>query len=212
MKEYVKKQFLMVKILTIVSIFLLVSFIPMMGAINTDTNESNLSIYKTDYTGVNFHVTIGDFSTSTINDNGYTFDRISIDNCGYTSDYGKVELPIMGYYVAVPQGADISLNYNAMNPTVYNNYEIYPAQPPKPETEGYIDPPFTKNESFYIQNEFYPEELAEITSLSIMRGCRIARISVYPFTYNPSTKQLIKYSDIDISVFLEEQKNLYQKD
>jgi len=203
MKDDLNKKLLKVKILTIVGFLLLVSLTPMMGALNTeniDLNESNFLIYKADYTGINFHVTIGDFTTSTINDNGYTFDRISIDNCGYTSDYGKVELPILSYNVAVPQGADINLNYNAMTPTIFNNYEIYPAQPPKPDKEGFIDPPFTKNESFYAQNEFYPEYIVEITSLSIMRGCRIARITVYPFTYNPSTKQLKKYSDIDIGI------------
>lgn len=203
MKEDVKKQFLKMKILTIVGILFIVSFTPLMGAINIkniDLNQSNFLLYKADYTGVDFHVAIGDFTASTINDNGKTYDKISIDNCGYTSDYGKVELPILSYYIALPQGAEINLNYYTFTPTVFNNYDIYPSQPPKPETEGFIDPPFTKNESFYSQNMFYPENIAEITSISIMRGCRIARISIYPFTYNPAIKELKKYNDIDISI------------
>lgn len=212
MKETINKKIVRMKIITIVGILLLVSLTPMMGALNIKNNESNeykFLLYKSDYTGVNFHVTIGDFTTSTINDNGYTFDRISIDNCGYTSDYGKAELPILSYYVAIPQEANININYNTMSPTIFNNYNIYPAQPPKPETEGFIDPHFIKNESFYSQNEFYPQDIVEITSLSIMRGCRIARITVYPFIYNPFTKVLKKYNDIDISVSFTQGLNEY---
>ena len=203
LKEDVKKHFLKIKILAVIGIFFLVSLIPMMGAINIiniNTKETDFLLNKSDYSGVDFHVNIGDFTTSTINDNGKTYDRISIDNCGYTSDYGKVELPIINYYVAIPQGSDINLNYYTETPTFLNNYNIYPAQPPKPETEGFIDPPFTINESFYAQNDFYPQEIVEITSLSVMRGCRIATITVYPFTYNPSTKTLKKYTEIDISI------------
>ncbi|MGF3554538.1 MAG: C25 family cysteine peptidase [Thermoplasmatota archaeon] len=203
MKEIINNKITRMKIIAIIGILLLVSLTPMMEALsikNNTSNKYNFVLNKADITGVNFHVTIGDFTTSTINDNGYTFDRISINNCGYTSDYGKVELPILSYYVAVPQQADIILNYNAANPTFFNNYNIYPAQPPKPDKEGYIDPPFTKNETFYMLNEFYPQEPVEITSLFIIRGCKIARITIYPFSYNPFTKVLKKYNDIDVSV------------
>ena len=203
MKGKLDKKILKIKISTTIGILLLVSLTPMLGALKTDTiklNETHFLLNKSDYKGVDFHVNIGDFTTSTIDANDETFEKISVDNCGYTSDYGKVELPILSYYVAVPQGANINLNYNIMTSTIFNNFNIYPSQPPKPETEGFIDPPFTKNDSFYTQNEFYPQEIVEITSLSVIRGCRIARISVYPFTYNPFTKILKKYNDIDISI------------
>ena len=203
MKNYNKKLILKLEIIAIAGVLLFVSLATINSAM--DLNEAKVSktdfiINKSDFTGVNFHISIGDFTTSTVADNDELYDRIQINNCGYTSDYGKVELPVLSFYVAVSQGAEIDLSYYASNPTIFNNYNIYPAQPPKPDSEGFVDPPFTKNESFYAQNEFYPEDTAEITSDAIMRGCRIITITIYPFTYNPVTKILKKYNLVDISV------------
>ncbi len=196
-------KFLKIQILLIIFSLVFVSIMPIISSTELEKsiiNNQKFVINSSDLTGINFHVTIGDFIKTTINVDDETFDRINLDNSGYTSDYGKAELPALSYYVALPQEAEIILNYYTSLPVIFDNYNIYPSQPQKPETEGFIDPPFIKNESFYSQNEFYPEKIAEISSISIMRGCRIARITIYPFSYNPVTGELKKYNDIYINV------------
>lgn len=194
---------LKLEIFAVISALLLGSIVPAIGAYNIMTenvNEEVITIEKEDLYNVDFHVSIGDITISSIEGNGDIYDRLSMDSCGYTADYGKTELPIMSYYVAVPQGAQVSLEYEVSDPVLSEGYYIYPSQPPMPETGGYVDPPFTKNESYYSKDEFYPDSNVEITSEVIMRGCRIIRVTVYPFIYNPVTKLLKKYEEIDISI------------
>ena len=61
----------------------------------------------------------------------------------------KAELPTLSFYLAVPQWATVQVSYEHSDEIVLQGYKIYPAQPPKPDISGYIEPPFQKNESFY---------------------------------------------------------------
>jgi hypothetical protein len=203
MKSNLDSVFLKLKILMTIGALILISLTPMINAfeINSPIQTNNyIVVTNSDFLGVNFQVSIGDFSISNINQDNENYQKITLANCGFTSDYGKAELPILSYYFAVPQGAEVDVDFVASRPIVLKNYNIYPSQPPKPDTPNFILPPFTKNESFYMQNKFYPEDIVEISSISIMRGCRIARLSIYPFVYNPVKKELKIYSDFDISV------------
>ena len=195
--------FMKLKILLVISTLLIIALTPMMNAYKLKTSNEDdhfFTVTRSDLTGVDLELNIGDISASTIDVDGEVYDRISIQNHGLTSDYGKAELPVISYYIAVPQGAEVIIDYELSNPVVFDNYYLYPAQPPMPETEGYIDPPFTKNESFYTKNDFYPESIVEISSDFIIRGCRIVRVSIYPIIFNPVTKIIKKYDNIDISI------------
>ena len=195
--------FLNLKILAIITALLLVSIMPVISAFQIKTkNEDELlfTVTRSDLTGVDVELNIKDISTTTIDVNGEIFDRISVKNRGVTSDYGKAELPVISYYVAVVQGAEIVMDYEVSDPIIFENCYIYPSQPPMPDTGGYVDPQFTKNESFYLKNEYYPASIVEISSDFIIRGCRIVRISIYPITFNPIAQTLKIYENIDISI------------
>ena len=203
MKYFNKNLILKLKILFIITALLFVSLTPFIsGSENLNSNENTLAftITKSDNTGIDFIVNSKDFITSTIDANGEEYNKIKIQGCGFTSDYGKSELPVLSYYVAVPQGATVNLYYETSEPTPLENYNMYPSQPPMPETYGYIDPPFTKNVTFYGKNEFYPNSIVEISADVVIRGCRIIRISVYPYTFNPVSKLLKQYNNIEISI------------
>ena len=161
---------------------------------------TTFQILQSDKTGVDFKVKFNEFTEEEIQFADTIYQRIEIDNGGLTAEYGKAELPARSFYVAVPRGAEILLSYDTSGYTTVSNYRIYPSQPPKPETDGFIDPPFTKNETFYATDSFYPSEIVEINKRIIIRGCEIAMITIYPCSYNPVTKEIRKYDDIQINV------------
>lgn len=198
-----KNSLLKLKISLVICVLLLSTSSIMVGANRlkgTTVNENGVTVISADHSGVDFSLSIGDFRSEVIEANGKFFQQLHLPNGGHTSDYGKAELPTLSFYVAVPQGAEVQLDYDISDYKILTNYDVYPSQPPKPETEGFTDPPFTMNESFYSRDEFYPDSVVEITSEAIMRGCRIIRVSVFPFAYNPVTKLLCKYESIDISI------------
>lgn len=170
-----------------------------------DTTKFKIDINKNDFTGVCFSLSIADNLIDNIEideDNSKIFHKLCCSGTGHTAEYGKPELPTISFYVAVPQNADVQLSYNIEDYSILRDmdYNIYPAQHQKLDGEGYIDPPFVINDSFYDANEYYPSSIAEISSITIMRGCRIAMITVYPLLYNPVEKTMKFYKDIDIVI------------
>lgn len=195
------------KISGIVICMMMIVAIPVVG-ITTDVeqekemivNDCNVEIYRTESSGIDFRLSVNDFSTEFIDVNGRSFERLSLASNGHTAEYGKAELPVVSFYVAVPQGADVDFSYDTSEYMILRDYNIYPSQPPKPETQGFVDPPFTINESFYSLDEYYPGSIVSISPIMVMRGCRIATVSVFPFVYNPATKEVKVYNDIYISI------------
>lgn len=167
---------------------------------NKVVNDYSYNITRSDNFGVDFSIFVEDFESFTIEANDEIYDKIRLKNCGFTSDYGKAALPTISFYVAVPQDAEVKLNYETFGFDVIKDYYIIPSQPPKPDTDGYIDPTFTKNDSFYIKNEYYPSSVVEISPIKIIRGCQVVLVSVFPFSYNPLRKEIRFYSEISINI------------
>jgi len=192
------------EILFIIGFLLLVSFTPLIGAeskINSPVVERELIIEQADSSGVDFSFFFGDFTVETVEINEQIFEKLHAQSDGHTAEYGKAELPTVSFYVAVPQGAEITLNYEINEYTIANQQtNIYPAQRPLPETQGYIDPPFTFDEEFYSKDEAYPSIPVEISSIIEIRGCKIAVVTVYPIEYNPVKKEIKVYEEIDVKV------------
>ncbi|MBN1861271.1 MAG: hypothetical protein JW840_07415 [Candidatus Thermoplasmatota archaeon] len=162
--------------------------------------DVHVTVTQADVTGVDFQVSLENYRVDTITEQGTTYDSIKIQSSGQTSDYGKAELPTISYYIAVPQGAEVSLSYQTSTPTIQYGYEIYPAQYPKPDGDGFTEPPFVKNETFYASTDYYPSSLVDLSPIMTMRDCRMVLVTVYPMTYNPMEKAVKIYDDITVHV------------
>jgi hypothetical protein len=199
----VKSDFLKLGTISIAIVLLLSSISFVTASISggdKPLQDYEFTINRIDASGVDFDISINNFDRLDIKAGGISYDRLKLKNCGYTSEYGKAELPIISFYLAVPRGAEIDLKYETSNQQILHNFNIYPSQPPKPETDGYIDPPFTKNISFYNTDAYYPITIVESRPIMVMRGCRIAMINVFPFFYNPVESTIKTYNDISISI------------
>ncbi|HUT00659.1 MAG TPA: C25 family cysteine peptidase [Candidatus Thermoplasmatota archaeon] len=198
-----KKSFIRPALSIIMGIILLCSAF-VTGVMSTQNNPSTkdiqVTVARADTSGVDFHVTLENYRFDTISNEEKTYDSVDILTSGQTSDYGKAQLPTISYYVAVPQAAEVSLSYETSNPITRQGYEIYPAQYPKPDGDGFKEPPFVKNESFYMINEYYPDSVIDISPIMMMRDCRMVLITIYPITYNPVQKTVKVYKDITINV------------
>ena len=200
MKKY-KKSILKLEI-ALILVLLSLSSVTIVTGINKriETKDYDLAIIQSDHSGMDFKLSTNIYNFDVVEIEGNKFDRLQIRDSGHTSEYGKAELPVISFYVAVPQNAEVNLNYVLSDYKILKDYCIVPAQPQKPDTEGYDDPPFTINDSFYNKNEYYPKSVVDISPITIMRGCRIVQVSVYPFIYNPCYKTLKFYNNININL------------
>ena len=113
---------------------------------------------------------------------------------------GKPDIPAFTQWVLVPNGSEIKLEINKGKAAVYHNFDIQPVQPEPPESIDNYIPEFTIDQNIYGKNESFPGVLAKFDTVQKIRGQDSSMIWIYPYQYNPVTKILTVYPDLEVIV------------
>lgn len=116
---------------------------------------------------------------------------------------GSPALPYFSESVIVPNQGSISLNIEHDGYVEYQNIEVAPSKGSLKRNVNPSDVPYAFG-SAYHTNAFYPGELAVIGTPYNLRNTRGATISVSPYQYNPVTKTLRVYQNIQANVVINE--------
>ena len=142
---------------------------------------------------------INDFSISGFQANGESMQILELPGHFLPNDAGAPNLPGMGRYIAIQQGADAEINILSYRTETFTN--IYLAPAPRIPWDTETDPlDYKKDESIYSVNKFYPEEPIKLSNKDVIRGIDVVMLGITPFHYNPVTRQLIVYRDLKIEV------------
>ena len=139
--------------------------------------------------------------TTYINDTRY--DVLHVPGAGHAAKIGEPALPKMTRLVELPDGVDVGIEIIYTDMKVLDGYYVIPAQEPSVDYVNATEPPFTISESAYRTDAFYPIEIASLTGEdgldpAIIRGHRIAVLSLFPVQFNPVTQQIRVYSKIEV--------------
>jgi hypothetical protein len=55
----------------------------------------------------------------------------------------------------------------------------------------------------YAKNAFYPEQPVIVSEITRIRGIDAVMLAITPFQYNPVTKELIVYHDLEVKIDFE---------
>ncbi|MDR0364727.1 MAG: C25 family cysteine peptidase [Bacteroidales bacterium] len=149
---------------------------------------------------VNYSVTEFDIVRKNQSENNEV--HIKLPNHFLPNEVGMPDLPGSGRYIAIPNGAKASLSIKNVRTEVIENVELAPAAPipfDKEEMSDHIE----KNMETYSKNAFYPAEPIAISEKTIIRGIEAIILGVTPFQYNPVTKELKIYKDIEMEISFE---------
>ena len=113
---------------------------------------------------------------------------------------GSPNLPVVRKYIYVPQEEAPVLNYELNEPVSIPNYLVYPIQPPASDTVGAESPAFYMDQAVYGQNQWLPAENVYLGPMEMIRGHRVQMLNICPFRYNPVTKELQAFPDIDVRI------------
>ena len=139
--------------------------------------------------------------------NGDYYHKLRIPGHTETQGTGKPALPIVGQMVEIPLGVNVEVEIYKSNFITLPHYNVIPAQEPEIRTEDVygglvpdIPVEFVKDPQVYSVNTFYPNKLAgfEAKDIGIIRGHRVLFIKVYPVQFNPSTREIQAYSNIEV--------------
>ena len=151
--------------------------------------------------GLHISYNVGQVTLNTIQYRGEEMSEVSINTIAIPSEAGKPNLPADSRMMAIPQGATAHLRVISFEKETLHNVNIAPALRIQSENEE-PDMNYVKDMSVYSKDAYYPAEPFVMGS-SYIRGVEAVTVAVTPFQYNPVTKDLIVYTNVELAVEFE---------
>jgi len=189
-------------------LFLMISFqaVAVNSIIPISEEKTNTQVLVSNQDGMDLKFHFGDIGYFDVKTPQGIFTEIIMADAYSTNRVGEPILPAQKKLIAIPFGAEVSLSIDSYTTSTINlsdkgiKYELMPLQYDVPKDLDPSEVPFQYNKQAYAAKSYNQTEIATIEVLGVMRGVRMARITVEPTRYNPSTNQLEIYNDIKISV------------
>jgi len=159
------------------------------------------TVSQTTRDGMRINYELGSFTLEQLNYRGEEMSEISIKGITLPNTAGSPNLPTESRMMAIPQGATAILNVVNAERQVIKNVNIAPALRIQAEDEE-PDMDYKKDMKVYGKDAFYPENPFEVSS-SYIRGVDAVTVSITPFQYNPVTKELVVYTNVELSMSYE---------
>jgi peptidase C25-like protein/flagellar hook capping protein FlgD/ASPM-SPD-2-Hydin domain-containing protein len=189
---------------TIVTIVISILFIFFMAnaeeIIYSDSwGDSGISIENQSNSNLEVNFSINSFVFNDILIDGEHAKSINLPGVFLPNNEGAPDLPGMGRYIALPQGATASVSIVSSRTETFSNINIAPAfRIPLDTDNGPLD--YTKNMAIYNENKFYPENPVILSEQTQIRGVDVVILGITPFQYNPVSKELIVYRDLKVDI------------
>ncbi|MBN3034886.1 MAG: hypothetical protein JW861_04815 [Bacteroidales bacterium] len=164
--------------------------------------KNGFSVERETATDVRINFSITDIYLDDLEVEGETMQVVRIPDVFLFNDEGAPDLPGTGRYIALPQGAVASLKVTASRTEKLENILVSPAPRIPLETEnGPVE--YKKNARLYSRDAFYPAEPVKLSHPDKIRGVDVVMLGITPFQYNPVTRELIIYRDIQVEITFE---------
>ena len=131
------------------------------------------------------------------------FNEVGIAGTGFLSASGKPLLPSFGRFVQIPPGHHYTIKVKKGPFHRRRNMRVKPAQENVVDQEEWV---LEFDDKIYRQNQFYPQELVEVSDPLFMDGYRVLCLHVRPFQYNPVRELLRCYSNIEVTIKLQREE------
>ena len=167
---------------------------------NNSAQNEGLYLEQNTRSGLTMRHALKHLQIVNITDNGYTGDVVEGGTgIALPADPGQPNLPAFSRFVAIPNGATAHVEMGYRSMTTVQNVDLLPAAPIKFDTD---DSPNTyeKDLSIYNRNAFFPEQPVSISAPFSLRGVQTVAVTVTPYQYNPVTKELRIYDDLQFDV------------
>ncbi len=134
------------------------------------------------------------------------FNELSMPNAYWIGELGTPKLPASKDLIEIPFGAEVSvrvLNYSISEYKLSDygiDHMLMPVQPSVRKDQNVDEIPFEFRREVYQQDTYIGQELASVEVLGVLRGARIARLTVAPVSYNPVKGIIRVYNDIDVEI------------
>jgi peptidase C25-like protein/type IX secretion system substrate protein len=191
-------------VFTIIMAFGFISIVAQNNRISFNNNwgKQGLSVKKQDKSGLVINTSISAYDINPVVVDNKTLVTITTEGVYLQNDAGAPNLPIFSRYIAIPKGAKAVAKVIRKQTTNQANMEISPA-PVIPKDNDNTPLIFSKNQEIYSTNEFYPNNIVQLSEPLKIRGMDVVLVGISPFQYNPVTKEMLVNRDIEVEISFE---------
>lgn len=164
------------------------------------------SLQSLDNKGDSWHVSFPELVLLPVETTSGVYQQIIIPSTYRSGKLGEPQLVSFQKIIAIPYGTELKVNATTSDTSTYNisgadlSQQLIPYQPSTPKNEDPQAKELVINKTAYSRNNFEELPLVTFEELGMMRGVRLAKVTVNPLRYNPVTHQLKVYNNIDVSL------------
>ena len=127
---------------------------------------------------------------------------ITLSGIHIANTAGAPNLPSGSTFVAIPNGSTPSIRIASVKTKILHDVNLIPA--PEPQLDNDNSPAvYRKDMDIYSRDAFYPTLPYQMSEPMTIRGVRMVEVGVMPFQYNPVTKELVVYEDLELELTTE---------
>jgi len=168
---------------------------------NDAWGKAGFTLQNQSRSNVQINYSIDKFSITDTPINDEPMQSIILDGNILPNNEGAPNLPGSSRYIAIPEGAKASLNVLDYRVETIQGVNIAPA--PRIPLDTDKSPLHYAKGATYNENAFYPENPFQISEVTEIRGVDAVMLGLTPFQYNPVTKELRIYRDVEVEVSFE---------
>ncbi len=160
---------------------------------------AGINLVKQNSSGISVNYSIRSFSMDDVNIDGVNMKSVHLPEVFLPNNEGFPDLPGTSRMIAVPRGSNATFRIVSKRTEVIKDVFLAPApRIPKDTEDGPLQ--YRKNQDVYSKNSNYPESPVVISAVSKIREVDFVTLGITPFQYNPVTKELTVYRDLQIEV------------
>ncbi|MDD3050150.1 MAG: C25 family cysteine peptidase [Candidatus Cloacimonetes bacterium] len=159
----------------------------------------NFEIVNSNENNLNLSLNTNSYEIMPVRLNETEYDQILFRGSS-SLEPGSPDLPAFAVWIAIPNDKKPSVSFSYTSVETIDNLKISPRQHPSPDAIGSKEPEFYLNKDIYSENTYYPGKKYKLERTAGMRDYQMAILWVFPFQYNPVTRQLDIYHDVTVQV------------
>ncbi len=160
---------------------------------------SKIEVLESSQTRTVISLKIGSFEQNPVTIDGQPYLELNLPGEPVMHHKGKPALPYLCRSIIIPDDARMRLNILKSS---YIEYESSPVAPSKGHIKRTMNPETVEYtfDDIYQTDKWYPSSQANSREPYILRDLRGTVIEFYPFQYNPATKTVRVYTELEIEV------------
>lgn len=133
------------------------------------------------------------------------FKEVGISGAGFVSESGKPLMPSFGRFVQIPPGFKYEVKLKKSKPVTFADILVTPAQEQATDQADAKDE-FEYDAVAYREDARYPADMVTVSEPQHLDGYKVVLLHVCPLQCNPNKRELIGYSNINVTIKLTEKQ------